>query len=163
MNSLFATTIRIVSLLFVLQMISSCDKVQNMYESRNDGKLAEAKHWPDADVPQIGAKCTMSTSWREGVMYYIFNAKPMINSNNSSEDKTQEFSRAIVLNFGLPKFKAIFFDKAGFEIISIDMNEMSRIVDVNGKPIYMRDNFNIECSRKKYQDIAAWTVSWRDY
>ena len=124
MKSLFATFIRIVCLLFILQLTTACDKLQKIYDSRNDAELANTKYWPQQNLPQIGVKCRLSTSWREAKMYYIFNAEPLIASTESFENKSGEliggtfrsklFAHSLEFGYGLPIFTAMLTDKAGF-------------------------------------------------
>jgi len=158
-------------LLFILQMVTSCEKIQKIYEARNDASLAKARYWPQKSIPQIGAKCRLSTSWREGKLYFIFEAEPLVDPNESFENKSAPqigetfrsklFAHSLDFGYGLPIFTAKLTDKAGFEIISIEMTETSRIVDNDNKPVGLQQKSSIECSRTNYQNLTGWEVSWR--
>ena len=50
MKPLSRICLRIAGVFFILQTIAACDKLQNIYESRNDAQLADAKHWPSKDA-----------------------------------------------------------------------------------------------------------------
>jgi hypothetical protein len=164
MKRLLPTFIRIACLLIVLQAIMACDKLQKTYEERNDSELAKAKYLQTLDIPQIGAVCHLSTSWREDRLYYIFTANPSINPKASPENKITKgsFARSLEYGFGGPIFTAKLLDRAGFEILSIGMKESIRVVDNDSKALGLQQKSNIDCSRKKYQDISRWEIVWRD-
>lgn len=168
-----AIMVRILTLLFILQVATACENIEKMYESRNDDQLAKAKRWSTHHLPQIGVKCNLSTSWREGKMYYIFNAEPLIDPKEAlnTESKPEEyvrkanqsrsFAHSLEYGSGLPSFTLRLTDNEGFQIMLLEMNEISRIVDNEGKSISLQEKSNIECSRKRYQDISNWEVQWR--
>jgi hypothetical protein len=171
MKSSTAIFIRILFLSILLLSISACDKLQKMYESRNDDELAKNKYMLCQEIPQIGAVCNLRTSWREGKLYYIFTAAPLIDPQESFDNKpsdfidkaiaSRSFARSLGYVFGRPTFTAKLVDKAGFEILSIEMIDTLRIVDETNKATSLQQKSSIECSRQKYQDIASWEIAWR--
>lgn len=129
---------------------------------RNEDSLAEVKYWTIKLVPQIGVKCTMSTSWREGRIYYIFEAESMV---IDYKHRTEAEYRAMWFRYNVFKgdirLNARLIDQAGFEILSIEMNEILQVVNDKNVTTMIRQKSNVACSRQKYQDIADWEVTWR--
>jgi hypothetical protein len=160
---------RIVLIVIFFLLTIACDKIQEKYEARNDDQLAKTKYWSE-QIPQIGVRCNLSTSWNEGKVYYIFTAYPLIQSTeeNKSEDfngkafQSKRFFNKLEIGYGMPIFTVRLTDQSGFEIISIEMTGPIRIVDNDHKPIGLQKKSSIECSRKQYQNITGWELNWRE-
>jgi hypothetical protein len=158
--------------LILAQRVTACDKLGKMYEERNDSELSKAKYLQRHEVPQIGAACYLTISWREGRLYYIFTANPLIDPKASLENKPEEFvdkaiasrgfARSLEGVFGRPTFTAKLVDRDGFEILSIEMSDTIRIVDKDRMATGLQQKSSIECSRNRYQDISRWEIVWRE-
>lgn len=129
----------------------------------NDDKLAEVKYWPVIPLPQVGAKCSMATSWREGRIYYVFEAAPLMDSKYPEGKYAGAwFSYSLLKrDIRLPIFTLSLMDKAGFEIMSIEMNDISRLVNNKNEPTMLQQKSSVECSKQKYQATVNWDVAWR--
>ncbi len=171
MKELLSPFFRVACIVIFLHLIMACDSMQKMYEERNDSDLAKAKYLGSEEIPQVGAKCVLTTSWREGRLYYIFRASPLLNPKESLENKPQEFIDKVMaskrfisslqLRYGYPTFTVKLKDQGGFEIVSIVMAQPTQIVDNDNTATGIDQRSSVECSRKKYRDISSWEVQWR--
>lgn len=162
---------RVVFISIFLQTATGCDSIKKMYEEKDDSKLAISRPMPSREIPQIGAECSFTRTWREGKMYYIFNASPLMDpsvpydSNNSDSVSKHIRSRMFTNNMNTtyfrPKFTVQLNDKAGFKLFDIEMEDIIKIVDNDNKPVKLEQRSSITCSRDMYKSISTWDVVWR--
>lgn len=138
-------------------------------------ELEEAKHWPSNDIPQIGTRMRLSTSWRDGKMYYDFAIVSLEESKRMDEwlaapvdgrGKAPTIAadkRELVLKKAEAHkpFTLRFEDKNGFELASEALNNLTRIVDSDNTLRFWESKSTLVVSEDDYRRINSWTVNWR--
>jgi hypothetical protein len=161
--------------ILIIINLTSCDQLKEYLDSRNDSKLSKSKIWNPKNIQQVGVKCYLKTSWRNQRLYYILTITPLLNPDtllgnlsNLSYDSLGMFFNAghfideMQDGKNLPKFTLIFMDKYNFNLLSIDINNYTRIVNKSDSAIAIQRNNNLECSRQHYIDINDWNILWRN-
>jgi hypothetical protein len=116
--------------------------------------LHEAKHWSEYSIPDVGnIKANLSTSWRQGKLYFVFKASPF----NEKIRKGLETDM-----FNQKRFTVNLLDKNGFVLVTfpVPLRGLTRIVDENGKPAEVVQRGNIQCSAKIYKDLENLDIEW---
>jgi hypothetical protein len=122
----------------------------------SDPALSAAKLWPKLTIPMTGDSAltvTLSTSWREGRVYYQFEVRPARILQRILERSTSLFK----------SFTAKLQDADGFELLQIELptSGLIRIVDQKDQPAAYSGKGSARCSRDLYQSIATWSINWR--
>jgi len=135
-------------LVFVLIVfaISGCNRNSDLH-------LSEPKNMIEQTIPQLGVRCNLRISWRDGNLHYVFTVNP-----NGTNDK---FIKAMEKPYLLPVFTFNLYDKHAFNLLSITAKETTRIVNDKGDPYGLVENSHVSCSKEMYLDIVGWDVGWR--
>lgn len=138
-------------------------------------ELEKFKSWKDLDTTNLGARFTLSTSWRSGKMYYKFDvyslriAKEFQKWIDASQEKNlplpkidaKQRSSELLKVMSHRPFTVELNDGNGFRLAAIEILNPIRIVDDDGLAISFEDKGNIALSEDEYQRIAGWELRWR--
>ena len=99
-----------------------------------DRDLSESKYMGEQRIPQLGVRCNLRISWRDGNLHYVFRVNP-----DGTSDK---FLKAMGKPYSLPVFTFDLYDKDGFNLLSVTAKETTRIVNDKGEP----NNLVLNCT-----------------
>jgi len=113
--------------------------------------------WPAATNSQLGGiTLKLRTNWREGNMFYIFEVSPYLGRVQTEHDKGATTEARFILNF---------YDSDGFQLlrIPVQLSQMEKTVDADGKPTSVSVNTTIACSAATYEAIKIWSAGWAGF
>lgn len=129
-------------------------KFQEELRQQEIARLAEAKNWSVITIPSLSnLTVSLRTSWRDGVMYYVFTALSYNSISNSYliNNSVNPYSH----------FKISMVDRNGFTLLEIEIpiTSMTRMVDdaevVKGFII----SKNIYCALESYKNFYNWNLA----
>jgi hypothetical protein len=97
----------------------------------------------------------LNTKWREGTLFYIFNASPF-----------NDFLRYVKESrSSTTAFTIILQDVDGFVILKkrITLSQMTTRVDNKGEWISFEKKDSVELSEELYNSLSSWEVSWSGF
>jgi hypothetical protein len=119
-------------------------------------KKSYVKEWPAQTIKSLGGiSLRLKTTWRDGKLQYILSALPISPQLQSARETS--YSKA--------RFDVQFYDADGFQLLSVpvDLLEMRRIVDAEGKPESLSDRGSTPCSAETYDVLANSTIGWAGF
>jgi len=140
-------------------------------------KLEEFKAWKKVDVSNVGARFHLSTSWRNGKLYYTFKALSL--RDEKAADEWLSSLKDKDKNSAIPKFDPKQSDAAltkamthrpftvelndgnGFRLATIDITSPVRLVDDKGLATSYEEKGTITMSEDDYQRLTMWELKWR--
>lgn len=121
--------------------------------NRTDARhLSEPKDMTEKRIPQLGVRCNLRISWRDGNLHYVFAVNP--------DGPSDKFLKAMENPYSLPIFTFNLYDKHAFNLISVTAKETTRVVNDKGEPYNLIENSHVTCSKEMYLDIVGWDVGW---
>ena len=137
--------------------------------------LEQFKSWNFIDSPTFDARVYLSTSWRDGKLYYTFTVQPLKFSKALDEwiSKPKE-SRGEIPSID-PKLKDAILrqalqhepitvelnDNSGFRLAAFNMARLTRLVDENGLAGALEDKGTFAMSEDDYRRISGWELKFR--
>lgn len=122
-------------------------------ERIRDVTLGTPKLYPPQEYTHLGVKvATVQTMWRDSKLYFQLTMTPAPTKLTP------------VWGLGDSRFRIVFFDANGFQLISepIPTTNLARDFDNNGNSPSMSANWSIPLSREAYESIGSWTITWLD-
>jgi hypothetical protein len=113
-----------------------------------DQVLAQPKPWRSQPFQVIGVReATLVTAWRDGTIYYQLDLQPIPKG---------------YLETVSPTLFLLLQDGSGFEVVKVALgrNDLSNIVDDEGKSIKLSANSSVACSKDTYESLSSWTLHW---
>jgi hypothetical protein len=136
--------------------------------------LETMKQWKSRDITPIGARAALSTSWRDGKLYYSFVLRDLsiallveqwVKDENRKDfpevdKKKHQDTLAKLLTHG--PYVLELQDGNGFVVkkIAVPANTMTSIVDSEGARDYYQTKNTAEMSEEDYRHVSSWTVMW---
>ena len=121
--------------------------------NRNSNQnLSEPKDMIERTIPQLGVRCNLRISWRDGNLHYIF----VVNPDGTSD----KFIKAMEQPYLLPEFTFNLYDKHAFNLLRVTAKKTTRVVNEKGAPNNLLENSQVACSKEMYVDIGGWDVEW---
>ncbi len=137
-------------------------------------ELEKFKPWASIDTPNIGARASLSTSWRDGKLSYKFDLNSLQAAKaidkwitapneargdipNIDDKQTDATLRKALLH---RPFILELNDKSGFRLASINVASLTRIVNDAGLAESLEDKGTYAMSEDDYQRIAGWELRW---
>jgi hypothetical protein len=138
-------------------------------------KLEELKSWDAVDVPQIGARATLQTLWRDGRMFYQFRvfdlkdikrfeawfAQPKEKRGEMPQSDNKKIDENLRGALRHIPFTVTLNDTNGFNLSSFSIDVMSRVVNEDGTAQNFLRNDSMVMTEADYQRIVGWNVGWR--
>jgi len=106
---------------------------------------------PPKILQPIGVKnATMYTMWRDGKLYFKLGMHPAPKPSARS------------WGLGLTRFRIVFTDLAGFNVVDepIPIASIVSVVDDSGKAGDVNVNWYVPLSQQAYESISDWTITW---
>ena len=142
--------------------------------------LEKVVTWGTEDIPQIGAQAWLSTSWRDGKLYFSLTLGELASERLMDEwTAKSEIERgptpkidAKVTQAGLAKamkhspFTVHLLDANGFQLTSISIglvgeSVLTRTVDETGTANRYEAKGSVPLSEDDYTRARRWTMKWR--
>src|SRR5262249_35973778 len=106
------------------------------------------------------ATAALSTSWREGRLYYRFEigSTPILIAAQARSTRQVGTTRIL----SAPELRLQFYDKDQFKLVEIllPIPDLVSEVDEHGKQQGLTARDSTECSLQKYQAIRSWNLIW---
>lgn len=158
---------------FKYKMVSTDNNVYRINQITGDVKLIKGTRFVDIDkmskrsgssqlrtmeeitLPKNNLNCKLEILWRNDNLYYTFSASPY----NGSLKKVREGSYYESINKG---FDIQLYDENKFVIahIPVKINDMTAIVDEQGKPAELQQKGKINMSYEDMKLIKDWSTTW---
>jgi hypothetical protein len=115
--------------------------------------LSETKQWDKKMLSQLeNAEACLTTSWREGRLYYLLKISPH-NGNFDEYIKDTLADNKLAIHFE---------DMAALNLLTINvtLKKMTPIANSSGEPVALQMNGYIRCTKQMYKAITDWSLTW---
>ena len=126
--------------------------------SPDEASLDDLKNWGDKQIPGKYLKFNLSTSWREGKLYYKFRVFPYSSLDRIFEEKRMDSNYAKQYQ----GFTINLLDKNSFKIkeIEIDLWGMMSEVDGEGEKTALSVGTSFDFSKNDYEAMEGYSIGW---
>jgi hypothetical protein len=138
-------------------------------------RLEQVKPWPSIDIPQIGARASLSTGWRDGKMFYDFTlfdlqaskdmdawiAAPKDQRGPMPKPNPKKRHESLTKAGSHSPFTVKLEDANRFEIVSFTIGPLTQIVDESGLTQYYEEKSRLAVTAEDYERLSTWAVNWR--
>lgn len=134
-------------------------------DRRIEGIVSQPHEWEEKILPlDIPVVATLKTRCSSSRLYYLLNLKSKENQVSANEESSQKRPGIESSVKKIKSFTLEFFDRDGFEIISVSVksNMLSRIVGENRQTIAYNANSSASCDKKVYEQAVKWSIGWSE-
>ena len=118
-------------------------------------KLSKLKTF-NSKYAKDGIKCNLKYLWRNGSLYYVFNASPYQGTlkNIAESNDYRDYDKSFIISFT---------DKNGFNVVNvpIKIKYMTKMYGEDGTISYLEIKDVINVSLDDAKVIDDWSVEWR--
>ena len=149
-----------------LSMIMEDKKVVRLSETQKsdmikpgeENPLDKPINWKESRFPAKDLKARLETVWRENKLCFKFSVYPYKSMEKVFARKKQDYIYSVMK----PGFNIELTDRNGFMVKEIKINlwNMTKVTDDNGKDKELIINSQIDCTKPSYRSIGGYSIKW---